>query len=87
MRTTVTLDDDVAARVVELAHQRKTSFKAMLNELIRRGLTAQQARSGRRRRFRVVPHPAEFRVGVDPLRLNQLVDELETADFVTESRE
>ena len=35
----VTLEPDVADKVKELAHQRRTSFNAALNELIRRGLT------------------------------------------------
>jgi hypothetical protein len=40
MRTTVTLDPDVAAELKELARQRGVSFKEMLNNTIRAGLTA-----------------------------------------------
>ena len=39
MRTTVTLDDDVAAALQRLATERGQSFKAVLNALLRRGLT------------------------------------------------
>lgn len=76
MRTTLTLDDDVAARLKHLAEQRQTSFKETVNEVLRRGLSAQEART-RPRRFRVKTFNSAFRAGVDPLKLNQLSDELE----------
>ena len=40
MRTTLSLDDDVAAAVETLARKRKASFKAIVNELLRAGLAA-----------------------------------------------
>jgi len=40
MRTTVTLDPDVAAELKELARQRGVSFKEVLNSTVRAGLTA-----------------------------------------------
>lgn len=80
MRTTVTLEEDVVHRLKELAHQRKASFKETLNEVIRRGLTAQlPAAAGAR--FQVEPHAGGFRPGIDPNRLNQLLDELDAEEF------
>ena len=38
MRTTVTLDRDVAAQLQGLAHRRRKPFKVILNETIRKGL-------------------------------------------------
>ncbi|MGA7173132.1 MAG: CopG family transcriptional regulator [Candidatus Dormiibacterota bacterium] len=38
MRTTITLDPDVAAAVTELRHERSLGVSAALNELARRGL-------------------------------------------------
>lgn len=38
MRTTITLDADVANRITELMHERHASFKLIVNELLRRGL-------------------------------------------------
>jgi len=38
MRTTVTLDNDLAARLRQVAHERGISFKAAINEAIRGGL-------------------------------------------------
>ena len=77
MRTTLTLDDDVAERLQELAARSKASFKATVNEVIRRGLTAQERASRRSKPFRLEPFRSAFRTGVDPVRLNQLDDDLE----------
>jgi hypothetical protein len=49
MRTTLTLDDDLAAQLKEHAHRRGISFKAAVNEAIRSGLE----RPRRRRPYRV----------------------------------
>lgn len=38
MRTTVTLDDDVAAKLNQAARERRVSFKVALNEAVRAGL-------------------------------------------------
>ncbi|MGX6448547.1 ribbon-helix-helix domain-containing protein [Patulibacter sp. S7RM1-6] len=38
MRTTITLDDDVAARLRELQRERGASFKDVVNDALRRGI-------------------------------------------------
>jgi hypothetical protein len=76
MRTTLTLDPDVARLLREEAHRRRRPFKDVVNEAIRRGLApAPTARSAGR--FRVRPHKTSLRPGIDPGALNRLVDELE----------
>jgi hypothetical protein len=82
MRTTLTLDDDVAARLRELAHRKRLPFKEVVNAVLRRGLTAQDQRSEGNRPFHVEVFRSRFRPGVDPLKLNQLADELEARRFV-----
>jgi hypothetical protein len=84
VRTTVTLDPDVAAKLKALAHRRRTSFKQMLNDVVRRGLAAPDLRE-RAQPFTVLPHTGGFRPGLDLGKLNQLVDQLEVEDFVTEA--
>jgi hypothetical protein len=84
MRTTVTLEQDLADRLKEYAHRRRTSFKVALNTLLRRGLAAQNAPSPGRR-FAVEPHSGRLQPGLDPGKLNQLVDRLEAEDFVRET--
>jgi len=80
MRTTLTLDDDLAAQLRELAHRRKTSFKQVVNDLLRRGLTTPERSARPARAFRVRPFRSAFRPGVDPMKLNQLVDDLEARE-------
>ena len=77
MRTTLTLDDDVADKLRELASRSKASFKATVNDVLRRGLTAQERVAAAREPFRLEPFRSTFRAGVDPLRLNQANDDLE----------
>jgi hypothetical protein len=84
VRTTVTLDPDVAARLNRLAHRRQSSFKATLNEVLRRGLAAQE-RAASSAPFVVEPHAGGFRPGIDPGKLNQLIDQLEAEDFSREA--
>lgn len=76
MRTTLTLDEDLARRLKQLARREGRSFKEVVNEALRRGLAAQDvAEPGAA--YRTETFRSGFRVGVDPLKLNQLADELE----------
>jgi len=61
MRTTVTLDPDVAAALQRAASERGTSFKAVLNDAVRRGLRAEPAR----RRYRTPTRAMGLREGFD----------------------
>jgi Ribbon-helix-helix protein, copG family len=51
MRTTVTLDDDVAARLSRLQKAQKKSFKALLNEALREGLKQMTNSPPRRKKY------------------------------------
>ena len=82
MRTTLTLDDDVAAAVKALARSRGRTFKAVVNEVMRNGLMTGEKPALEREPFRVPSVPRGFLPGIDPLKLNQLVDELETEGFL-----
>ena len=48
MRTTVTLDSDVAAALQRAARERGVSFKAVLNDAVRRGLSTETVRRASR---------------------------------------
>ena len=84
MRTTLTLDDDVADYLKEQSKLRGIPFKQVVNQTIRNGMTPSGAKSDISR-FEVTPHKSEFCSGVDLLKLNQLVDELETEDFINKA--
>ena len=77
VRTTLTLDDDLARVLADEAHRTRRPFKVVVNDALRRGVA--RAASGRPvPRYRVVPHDGGGLLpGLDPARMNQLVDELE----------
>jgi hypothetical protein len=86
MRTTLTLDDDLAGLLKRRARELDIPFKEVVNRTIRAGLGEEAAPS---------PHPAPktishsfgFRPGVDLDKLGQLADELEAQAFVAESHD
>lgn len=82
MRTTLTLDDDVATKLHQLAHRRRLPFKEVVNAVLRRGLTAPGHGGAGAGSFRVETFRSALRAGIDPMRLNQLADELDAERFV-----
>ena len=52
MRTTITLDDDVAATLERLRKTRDASLKELINDALRRGLKDMSARPKRSQSFR-----------------------------------
>ena len=76
MRTTVTLEADVAARLQELVHRTRRPFKAVLNDTLRQGLGSSEKRKAVKP-FRVKARAGQLRPGFDNRRFNQLADELE----------
>ena len=61
MRTTVTLDDDLAAALQQLARERGLPFKDVLNGAVRRGLDEGTATKP----YRVPARPLGVRPGID----------------------
>jgi hypothetical protein len=51
VRTTLTLDDDVSARLEREQRKRRIRFKSLVNEVLRAGLDAMEARPRTRERF------------------------------------
>lgn len=82
MRTTLTLDEDIADALKERARLLDKPFKQVVNDILRRGLSpgAEEDRPV----YRVKPICSGLRPGIDPLKLNQLYDQLEAEDFLRE---
>jgi len=77
VRTTITLDDDLAAALKEAAFRSKTSFKAVLNRALRAGLS-RGAPARRPKRYRLDPvHLGGVVPGIDLDRALRLADALE----------
>ena len=81
MRTTLSLDDDVAVQLQDRARRSGSSFKKVVNDLLREGLGRGEKILLQPPRFKVEARACGFRGGVDVLKLNQLNDELEAEDF------
>ena len=84
MRTTLTLDDDIAEALRERARALDQPFKQVVNEALRRGLRP-EANRDQTRDYRVIPNHSGFANGVDPLRLNQISDQFQAEAFNTPS--
>jgi hypothetical protein len=79
MRTTLTLDPDVALRLKKHIAEYKLSLKDAVNQALRIGLSVPPTE--RVFQFQVEPHSFGFKPGVDLDKLNQLVDELEVEEI------
>lgn len=76
MRTTLTLDDDVAARLQLASRRTGQSFREVVNETLRRGLQQQPATV--RAPFRVNTRDmGELRAGISLDNIGELIESLE----------
>ena len=85
MRTTLTLDPDVARMLKEETHRQRKPFKQVVNDAIRRGLAPRTSEAALEP-FRVRPHSTALQPGIDGGALNKLVDELEDEAVVDKAR-
>jgi plasmid stability protein len=83
VRTTVTLDADVEAKLRQAARERGQSFKAVLNDAVRAGLSGGE-RS--RRRYRLPARPLGVRQGVDLDSALRIGGELEDVEILRKLR-
>jgi hypothetical protein len=80
VRTTLTLDSDVALAIKERIARSGEKLKDVVNEALREGLRSRPTVEAAP--FKVEPLNIKLRPGIDPTKLNQLYDELETESFV-----
>lgn len=85
MRTTLTLDDDNAEALRELAHRTRQPFKRVLNEALRRGLKASEV-AEKPAPYRVRPAAMKLRAGIDPVNPAGMETDLDIETFSRESR-
>ena len=64
MRTTLTIDDDVAMALKALTRNSGKSFKAVVNEVMRNGLTTGEKPAPDREAFEVASAPRGFLPGL-----------------------
>jgi Ribbon-helix-helix protein, copG family len=83
MRTTVTLDPDVAAKLKEAARERGISFKEALNGAVRRGFERGEVKP---KPYRVRTRSLGVRPEVNLVKALQLAGELEDAETIRKMR-
>ena len=76
MRTTLTLDPDLSARLAAEVARTGHAFKVVVNDALRRGLKIPSS-SLRRKPYAVKPLRLAFHAGIDSGKLNALAGELE----------
>jgi hypothetical protein len=82
MRTTLTLDEDVAKRVKEFMRRRKLTLKSAVNEMLRQS-AAPAGKTKPQKPVRITPHKCgAFQPGVDFHKLAQHLDDLEVESFL-----
>jgi hypothetical protein len=84
MRTTLSLEPDVAQRLRQELASGKKSFKEVVNDRLRLGFGLKKDK--KRPPFRVKAHSSAFLPGIDQTKLNQLVDELQVEEFIRKSK-
>ena len=89
------LDDDIADYLKERGRLDNKPFERVVNETLRRGMEAgddavepdaQGKGDGKPEPFRVVPNHSGFAPGVDPLRLKDILAEMDMEDYYRKER-
>jgi hypothetical protein len=86
MRTTLTLDDDLAGLLKQRARELGISFEEAVNRTIRVGIAEETARRSDPAP-KTISHSFGFRPGIDLDKLGQLADELEAEHFAERIRD
>lgn len=76
----------MAQKLRSLAHRKRSSFKTVLNEVLRRGMATQERAEAVESPFIVKPHASGFRAGIDLGKLNQLVGQLDAEHLQKKAR-
>lgn len=81
MRTTLTIEPDVAQQIRQRMTEEKLSLKRVVNDALRAGLS-KTGKKKRTARFVVKPWPLGLKTGIYEGKLGQLLDQLETEEFI-----
>ena len=85
MRTTLTLDNDLAQRLKQAAVRDGKPFKQIVNETLRTGLGLRDKPVKNRGKTVLRTFHSRLRAGIDETKLNQLADQLEVESFLAET--
>ena len=80
MRTTLTLDTEVAEKLRAEAALGKRTFKEIVNQALKRGLGIEKAEP--EEPFEVITFASAFQPGIDPRKLQQFLDDEEAESYL-----
>ena len=81
MRTTLTIEPDVAQEIRQRMADKKLPLKRVVNDALRAGLS-KTGKKERIPRFVVKPWPLGLKPGIDHDKLGQYLDQLDTEEFI-----
>lgn len=83
VRTTLTLDDDVARLVADAVHRERRPMKQVINDALRQALAPPVPRQ---EPYRLAVHESALRPGFDQSGFNRLANELEDEAIIDKAR-
>ena len=89
MKTTLTLDDDVADYLKEQCRLQDKPFERIVNETLRHGMKmsappeSDGGEDAKPPPFEVVPFSSKFKPGIDEMKLNQINADLEMEELIS----
>ena len=94
MKTTLTLDDDVADYLKEQCRLQDKPFERVVNEMLRREMkmsaplpsTVDSEKESKPPPFKVVPFSSKFKPGIDETKLNHINADLEMEELIQKVR-
>lgn len=78
MRTTLTLEPDVAQKLKARMNDQGVTLKQAVNEALRRGLATE---TKARKPYKIKPWALGLKPGLDPNKLGQHLDQLDAEEF------
>lgn len=82
MRTTLTMDDDLAQSIEDMRARRQLSFREAIDQLLRAGLQSLEQGPTKSKPYSGPVFRCGLKPGIDPNRMNQLADQLEVEEHL-----
>ena len=79
MRTTLTIEDDLAQKLKTVANRQRKSFKEVVNQALRRGLAPSRDKSSVGK-IKLKTRKLTYGKGVDEVKIKELLDDVDVED-------
>ena len=86
MRTSLYLDADVEPKLRSLVKKSRRSLRKVINDLLRQALKMNTTKLDAPKPFKVRAKSLALKAGIDPLKFNQLADQLDAEEIISKSK-